>query len=296
MSIKGMFFAGFLGILGLIVLSAMGGSFYTVDQGERGVILSNGRVSGVAEPGLGWKTPFVQSVVEISTQSHTSRFGGLGQTDGAVVESYSKDQQPAHIVISVNYHVPPDKVVDVYSEYGSIDNMISRLVERKVLDEFKTVFGTFKAAEAISDRGRLNSEVLEALRKGIVGPIAIDSVQIEDIAFSDAYEKGIEEKQLAEVKVAQIQQQAAQAEQEARITVIKANAERDAAIAQATGKAEATKLAGQAEATAIQAKGQALRDNPQLTGLVAVEKWNGILPTSMIPGSAVPFVNVDTNK
>lgn len=291
MSIKSIIASAIFGIIGLLVLSAMGGSFYTIDQGERGVILTNGRITGIAEPGLGWKTPFVQSVVAISTQSHTVQYG-----INTKVESYSKDQQPADIIISVNYHVPPDKVADVYSEYGSVDNLIGRLVERKLLDEFKTVFGTFKAAEAISDRGRLNSAVLESLRKGIIGPVAIDSVQIEDIAFSEAYEKGIEEKQLAEVKVAQIQQQAAQAEQAAKITVIQANAERDAAIAQATGRAEATKLAGQAEATAIQAKGQALRDNPQLTGLVAVEKWNGILPTSMIPGSAVPFVNVDTNK
>lgn len=290
MGIKGIFTAGIFGIIGLLVLSAMGGSFYTIDQGERGVILTNGKISTIADPGLGWKTPFVQSVVEISVQSHTSRFG-----DQAKVQSYSKDQQPADIILSVNYHVPPDQVSNVYSEYGSLDNMVNRLVERKLLDEFKTVFGTFKAAEAISDRGRLNTAVLEALRKGIVGPIAIDSVQIEDISFSEAYEKGIEEKQLAEVKVAQIQQQAAQAEQEAKITVIKANADRDAAIAQATGKAEATKLAGQAEATAIQAKGQALRDNPQLTSLVAVEKWNGILPVSMIPGGAVPFVNVSPN-
>jgi regulator of protease activity HflC (stomatin/prohibitin superfamily) len=288
MSGKGIFTASILGIIGLLAISAFFGAFYTIDQGERGVILTNGRATGVADPGLGYKLPFVQGVVSVSVQSHTVQYGITNK-----VESYSKDQQPANIIISVNYHVPPDKVVELYSQYGTVDNLLSRLVERKLLDEFKTVFGTFKAAEAISDRGRLNSAVLDALRRGIIGPVLIDSVQIEDISFTDAYEAGIEAKQLAEVKVAQIQQQAAQAEQEAKITVIKANADRDAAIAQATGKAQATELAGKAEATAIAAKGQALKDNPQLTGLVLAEKWNGTLPTSMIPGGTVPFLNVN---
>jgi hypothetical protein len=26
--------------------------------------------------------------------------------------------------------------------------------------------------------------------------------------------------------------------------------------------------------------------------LVAAEKWNGVLPTTMVPGNSVPFVNV----
>mgnify|MGYP000016361049 CR=1 FL=1 len=30
----------------------------------------------------------------------------------------------------------------------------------------------------------------------------------------------------------------------------------------------------------------------QLVGLTAAEKWNGQLPTTMVPGSAVPFIGV----
>ena len=29
-----------------------------------------------------------------------------------------------------------------------------------------------------------------------------------------------------------------------------------------------------------------------LIGLIQAERWNGQLPTTMVPGSAVPFVNV----
>jgi regulator of protease activity HflC (stomatin/prohibitin superfamily) len=74
--------------------------------------------------------------------------------------------------------------------------------------------------------------------------------------------------------------------------VTRAQAEADAQVAQAKAQAEATRLAGNAEAEAINAKGQALRDNPALIELVAAERWDGVLPTTMVPGSAVPFVNI----
>jgi hypothetical protein len=52
------------------------------------------------------------------------------------------------------------------------------------------------------------------------------------------------------------------------------------------------KLQGDAEAHAINARGKALRDNPSLIQLVQAEKWDGKLPTTMVPGQTVPFINV----
>jgi hypothetical protein len=46
------------------------------------------------------------------------------------------------------------------------------------------------------------------------------------------------------------------------------------------------------EAAAIEARARALGTNPNLVTLVQAEKWNGVLPTTMVPGSAVPFVSV----
>ena len=44
----------FSALFGFIVLMS---SWYTIDQGERGVILRNGAVVGTAEPGLNFKAP-----------------------------------------------------------------------------------------------------------------------------------------------------------------------------------------------------------------------------------------------
>ena len=43
---------------------------------------------------------------------------------------------------------------------------------------------------------------------------------------------------------------------------------------------------------ALAAKAAALRDNPNYVSLTAAEKWDGKLPTTFVPGSAVPFVTV----
>jgi hypothetical protein len=40
------------------------------------------------------------------------------------------------------------------------------------------------------------------------------------------------------------------------------------------------------------ARAKALSTNPNLVTLVQAELWNGVLPTTMVPGSAVPFVSV----
>jgi regulator of protease activity HflC (stomatin/prohibitin superfamily) len=271
-------------VVGFLALVVLGGSFYTIDQGERGVILRYGAVVGTAEPGLGFKLPFVDSVVKISVQSRAQVYEN--------VSTYSRDQQPATITISVNYRLPADQVDKIYAEYGGEAGIVSRLIDRRVFEQMKNVFGRFNAVTAIQDRARLNAETEDAIRKFIVGPVVIESVQIENIDFSDAYEQSIENRMLAEVEVQKLQQNAEREKVQAQITVTQANARADAIRAEAEANAAATRLAGEAEADAIRAKGGALRDNPSLISLTAAEKWNGQLPTTMVPGSAVPFIGV----
>lgn len=268
----------------LIGLTVVFGSWYTVDQGERGVILRNGALIGVAEPGLGFKTPIIESVVDIDIRSQARTYEG--------VMAYSRDQQTAELRMSVNYRIPADQVATVYTEYGSVENLVTRLLDRQLYEELKTVFGQFNAATAIQDRARLNAEVQMAVQEAVRGPIIVESVQIENIDFSDAYEQSIEQRMLAEVEVQKVQQNANREKVQAEIKVIQAQAEADARVAQATAEAEAIRLKGEAEATSIDARGKALRDNPNLIDLIQAERWNGILPTTMLPNGAVPFIGV----
>lgn len=57
------------GVIILGILSVVLGSWYTIDEGERGVVLRYGAVSGVAQPGLGFKISLIDSIIRISVQS-----------------------------------------------------------------------------------------------------------------------------------------------------------------------------------------------------------------------------------
>lgn len=271
-------------VAGLVALTILGSSWYTVDQGERGVILRSGAVTGVAEPGLGFKMPIVDRVIDIDVRSRAKIYEN--------VLAYSRDQQTAGLTVSVNYRVPSDSVVAVYEDYGSVENLASRLLDRQVMDETKNVFGRFNAVTAIQERSRLVAEIQMTIQDAVSGPIIIESVQIENIDFSDAYEQSIEQRMQAEVEVQRVMQNAEREKVQAEIKVIQAQADADARVAQATAEAEAITLTGDAEASAIRARGEALRDNPNLINLVQAERWNGTLPTTMVPGQTVPFLNV----
>jgi regulator of protease activity HflC (stomatin/prohibitin superfamily) len=261
-------------LVGLIALFILGGSFYTIDAGERGVILRNGKVVGTAEPGLSFKLPIVDSVREITVQTQARVY--------EKVMVYSRDQQNANLQVSVNYRLATDQVEKIYSEFGGQEGIVTRLLDRQVPEEVKNVFGRFNAVTAIQERARLGMEIQEAIQKASNNSMMIvESVQVENIDFSDAYEKSIEQRMLAEVEVQKVQQNAEREKVQAEILVIQAKAE-----------ADAKKLQGEAEAYAINARGKALRDNPALIELVQAEKWDGKLPTTMVPGQAVPFINV----
>lgn len=271
-------------IAALFGLTILGGSWYTVDSGYRGVQIRNGAVTGTAEPGLGFKMPIIDKVVDISVQSQSRPY--------VDVAAYSKDQQTAMLALSVNFRFPADQVETIYTNFGGEEGVLSRLLDRQVYDEVKNVFGKFNAVTAIQERDRLVAEVQTAIQNSVVGPIIIETVQIENIDFSAAYEDSIEARMLAEVEVQKVKQNAEREKVQAQIVVTQAQAQADAQVAQAKASAEATRLQGDAEADAIRAKGGALRDNPQLVDLIQAEKWNGTLPTHMVPDATVPFLNV----
>jgi len=271
------------GVVALVFLMLVLSTYFTIDQGERGVILHNGAIVGEAEPGLHFKMPIITSIEKISVQIQKESFEKTPDAD-LRMQAYSRDQQPATIALSVNFHVTDASAV--YSQYGSLMSMESRVINPKTYEQLKNVFGQFDAADAIQKRASLNAKVYDAIRTAVRGPVAIDSVQIEDITFSAQYEAAVEARMQAIVK-----QQQAEADKQKRI--IDADASAYEVKAAADAKAHQIEVQGNAEAGAIKARGDALRANPGLPSLVAAEKWNGILPTTMVPGNAVPFLNLN---
>ncbi|MCE3251492.1 MAG: band 7 protein [Cellvibrio sp.] len=270
----------------LFLITVVYGSWYTVDQGERGVHLRNGKIIGTAAPGLGFKIPLIDTVVKISTQTHTASYQEL--------QAYSRDQQPATIRASVTFSVPADKVEEVYENFKSIDSMIARLVDRQVPTQVENIFGKYTAISVVQERVKFGIDVTDAITKAINGPIVINSVQIENIDFSAAYEKSVEDRMRAEVEVQTQKQNLEKERVSAQIAVTKAQAEADSQLARAKAEAESIRIRGDAEASAIKSRAEALAQNQNLIELTKAEKWDGQLPKTMLPNGTLPFFN--TNK
>lgn len=274
------------GLIFIVVLSIFGGSFYTTDEGERTVVVSQGKVDQIAGPGFHWKKPFIDDAHDVSVRTQAVEF--------KEEPVYTSDRQTATVTFSVNYAaVPSDKeITQLYREYQTLDGFESRALKRQVREQIKNVFGTFTADTAIRERGRLNNEVVKAIANLGEGLVKIEGVNIENINFSDAVEAAAEQRAQAEMLVQTEKQKNEREKVLAETQVIKAKAQADSQLAIAKAQAEAVKLQGEAEAAAIKAKSDALQQSPNLVELTKAEKWDGKLPQQFVPGSTVPFLSI----
>jgi regulator of protease activity HflC (stomatin/prohibitin superfamily) len=281
-------------VLLIVAFFAVVNSWYTIDQGDRGILLTNGALSSVVEPGLHFKLPFLQRVEKISLRQQVLKWGcEFPNCDNLpAMQAYSRDQQPADMRVTVNFHIPESEVGAAYTNYGSLESLADRIIARKAPQEIKTVFGQYDAVSVIQNRAKFNKDVSDAISKVTDGPVIIDSVQVENINFSKAYEQAVEARMTAQVEVQKQEQNLQQEKIKADIAVTQAKGRADSVKAEADASAYKTKIEGEATAEAIKARAAALANNPLLVDLTRAEKWNGQLPTSMIPGSTVPFLDV----
>jgi regulator of protease activity HflC (stomatin/prohibitin superfamily) len=209
------------------------------------------------------------------------------------VPAYSMDQQPANLAVSVTWKVDPSRIKEAYADFKGIDGLLVRVINPQTNKQLKSVFGQFTAYRSISERAKFNADFDTALRDSVKEfPVIIESVQIENIDYSAAYEQSVEQRMLAEVEVQKLEQNARREKIQADIRETQADGEARAVVQKAEAEAKAIKLKGDAEAYAIRQRATALSSNPQLVKLVEAERWDGALPQYMMSGGAVPILDM----
>lgn len=285
------FWVGGLVLLAVvIVISALASSYTSVNQQDRGVVLRNGKLVGVAEPGPNWFMPFVTDVVEVPVTGQNKSYPKL--------QAYSQDQQVATMNVSVSFSVPPGKVAELYSQFGNIDNLVARTMDRQVPQAMENVFGQYNAISAVQQRERLVADLNISVKDALKAyPIMIESVQLENVSFSDDYDAAVSARMNAEVNVAKKRQELESAKVDAQIQVTNAQAAADSQLAEATARAKGIRLSGEAEAAAIKAKSDALNDsNPSLVAYTWATRWNGVGATTVLPNSSLTGVQLPGQK
>lgn len=264
---------------------------YRVDTGEVALITQYGKIVRTENAGLHLKSPLENKTI-FNMREQALSYGDQNATDEIVggKTAYTKDQQTVTAGINVTYRLTdPAKI---YSEFGSSENLINNIVNRRVHQTLEIVFSRYRVLEVSEHRQQISNEYFRELKESLAGfPIDITSAQLI-IQFDKSYEAMLAKSQesnveyqkqqrLLEAKRIEVQRSELEAEMNAKIKRMNAAAEADRVRALA-----------QAEADAIRLKGEMLEKNPNIVHLNAVDKWNGQLPVQMIPGSTVPFINV----
>jgi regulator of protease activity HflC (stomatin/prohibitin superfamily) len=93
-------------VLGIIAITLIFGSFFTVNTAQVAVITRFGKFLRVAEAGLNWKTPYFDTVSGLVSL----RVNQITLT----METKTKDNVFVTIPISVQNRVRPEKAFDAY--------------------------------------------------------------------------------------------------------------------------------------------------------------------------------------
>lgn len=197
----------------------------------------------------------------------------------------TSDAMDVRAEVGVEYNVVQDKAATVFSTYRKGISEITKVNLRQYISDGLIKYAVRMDINALTQGGK--TQLLEDVTKELrikLEPIGIHIVKLSwmtDLQYPQQVRDSINAKIEATQRALLRENEVAQS---------KAEAEKMRVAAQGEADARLTRAKAEAEAIAIKAK--ALRDNPGILQLNAIDKWNGVLPVYMSPNAAVPFVPV----
>lgn len=187
--------------------------------------------------------------------------------------------------VGITYAVAPDKVTTLFQKYrAGIDEITNKFLRNMVRDAFNDVASTLPV-ESVYGAGK--ADLLTAVEKRVRAQVAPIGINLERIYYASDLALPPQVTNSLNAKI-----QATQMAEQRRNEVAQAKAEADKERARAQGEADAKLLIAQADAKAIEVRAQALRANPDVVTLNAVEKWDGKLPTYTGGQAPLPFIGI----
>jgi len=186
--------------------------------------------------------------------------------------------------VGVEYAVEPDKVAKVFQTYRKgVDEITTSNLRQNISDALIKHSTDMNITQlAAGGKTKLLDAVTKDLRAGLE-PIGIHIVKLSwttDLDYPKQVKDSINAKIEANQKAARVENEVAQSKAEAQ-----------KAVELARGEAESNRIRAEAEANAITLRGQALRSNPEVLQLEAINRWDGKTPVYVAGGnSAPPFV------
>ncbi|MBQ3067168.1 MAG: prohibitin family protein [Clostridia bacterium] len=230
-----------VGVLGFAILPA---SIHTVEAGQIAVVKHLGKAYKVRTPGTYfdfWMTE-QYSVYDAKVQNMELR-----------TQAYSKDAQTMDITMTVQYKIDTAKAIDIANQYGSIDILANR-IESIAVEKAKSTLSSYSAMQIIETRSTISPLVESAIKQTTNDEYCVEivTVVLTNIDFSEAFEKTVEDKMIAE-------QEKLKAEYEKETAIVNAEKEFEVAKLVAQAKLESAKGDAQAQITIAEAESKAIK-------------------------------------
>jgi regulator of protease activity HflC (stomatin/prohibitin superfamily) len=216
-----------LAIGGLIFLTLVLGSFFTVSTAQCAIITRFGKFLRVADPGLNWKAPYFDSVAGIVSL----RVNQISLT----METKTKDNVFVTIPISVQNRVRPEKVYDAYYKLSDPVAQIKSYVEQVILGHVPSM--------TLDEVFASQSSIAAAVKQELDADMAAFGYEIVNVLVTDIIPDAKVKSAMNDINAAQREQVAATARGEAdKILVVKkAEAEAESKALQGQGIANQRK-------------------------------------------------------
>lgn len=243
-------------VIGLIIFFA---STTIVPTGHIGVVTLYSKVQDeYLDAGFHLIKPFVEDVhdVDIRTQKYSN-----------TVEGSAKDLQIVNITLSINYQIRAEKASTLYANVGA--NYEDTILNPALQSGLKSAMAQFTAEEMVTKRSEVATAIANELNARLEEYFLISAVNIENIGFTDEYNKAIEAKTT--------NQQKAEAEK-AQLEIIKVQNEQKINTAEAEAKVRELQSQSVTEKSLEQLRLEIQRE--------MIQKWNGTLPQYILGENA----------
>lgn len=235
-----------VGVVSLLAFIFIPFSIHTVNTGEVAVVKHLGNAREVRTAG----TYFDFWITE-KYEVYDAKVQNLEVTTMA----YSKDAQTMDVAMTVQFQIDDSKAIQIAKQYGSMQ-ILSNRIQSITIEKTKATLSKYSAMQIIETRSTISPEVEKTIKDAVDEEycVNITTVVLTNIDFSDAFEKTVEDKMIAE-------QEKLKAQYEKETAIVNAEKELEVAKLAAEAKVEAAKADAQAQievakgaATAIQLK------------------------------------------
>ena len=276
-----------MALISLAVLIIVPGSIHQVNAGEVAVVKIWGDAREVRSAGIyfdGW----LSHKYEI--------YDCKVQQIPISTSAYSSDSQPMDIELYVQYQIQQENAMKIATNYGGLD-MLEGRIQTVSIERMKAVLSKYKAEELIKARNTISPEVEQSVKDAITTDyfVNITTVVLTNIDFSDAFEKSVEDKMIAEQEKLKAEYENERAKEKAEADLEIAKKEAEAIKAKAEQQAEAQKLLADAEAYALNKLNETWSSltNEQKEAILKkqfIEQWDGKLPDTMVGDSFLKWI------